>query len=53
MPHPEGDIVASYRKADGAWTFDISLPPGITGTLSWEGRAEPLASGPNHLDLRR
>jgi hypothetical protein len=53
MPHPEGDIAASYRKADGGWQFDISLPPGVTGTLRWEGRTEALASGPNHLDLRR
>jgi len=53
MPHPDGDIVASYRKSDRGWEFDISLPPGITGTLQWEGRTAALASGPNTLDFRR
>jgi hypothetical protein len=53
MPHPDGDIVASYRKAGDGWEFEVSLPPGVTGTLTWEGRTAALASGPNTLDFRR
>jgi len=53
MPHPDGDIVASYRKAENGWEFEVSLPPGITGSLKWEGRTVDLASGPNTLDFRR
>jgi len=53
MPHPAGEIAASYRKTGGGWDFEVSLPPGVTGTFRFAGRTEALASGPNHLDFRR
>ena len=53
LPHPAGDIVAHYARDTRGWVFDLSLPPGLTGSLSWEGRSYPLAAGPNRLDLRR
>jgi len=53
LPHPAGDIVARYQKSDAGWVFDITLPPGLTGTLQFEGRSASLAGGPNHLDFRR
>jgi alpha-L-rhamnosidase len=53
MPHPAGDIAEHARKETGGWVFDISLPPGLTGTMSWDGRSTPLSPGPNHLDFRR
>jgi hypothetical protein len=53
MPHPAGDIAAHYRLAGGQWTFDVTLPPGISGTLEWRGQSVPLSPGPNHLVLRR
>jgi len=53
MPHPAGDIVEQGKLEHGAWVFDISLPPGLTGTLLWEGRTTALAEGPNHMDFRR
>jgi hypothetical protein len=53
MPHPAGDIVARYQKSGAGWVFDIALPPGLTGTLRFEGQSAPLAAGPNHLDFRR
>ena len=53
MPHPDGEIVASYRKTDAGWEFDISLPPGVAGSVRWGGRTAALAAGPNHVDFRR
>ena len=53
MPHPDGEIVASYRKTDAGWAFDIILPPGVAGSLRWGGRTAALAAGPNHVDFRR
>jgi alpha-L-rhamnosidase len=53
MPHPDGEIEAHYAKAGDGWIFDVSLPPGVTGTLRWEGRTAALSSGPNRADFRR
>jgi hypothetical protein len=53
MPLPSGDIAARYQKSDAGWVFDVTLPPGLTGTLQFDGRSAPLAAGPNHLDFRR
>jgi hypothetical protein len=53
MPHPAGDILAHYRLSGSTWAFDITLPAGLTGTLQWAGRSAALASGPNHVELRR
>ena len=52
MPHPAGDIVVRYRKMADAWTFDIALPHGLTGTFQWEGKSSALAEGANHLVYR-
>jgi hypothetical protein len=45
MPHPAGDIAVHYKKTGSAWTFDVDLPPGLTGTFAWEGRTTALAGG--------
>lgn len=45
MPHPAGDIAVHYRKVGDAWTFDVDLPAGLTGTFVWEGRTTALAGG--------
>jgi hypothetical protein len=53
MPHPAGDIVEHARKENGGWVFDISLPPGLAGTIKWNGKSTALVPGANHLDFRR
>lgn len=53
MPHPAGDLTAHYVKAANGWTFDLHLPPGITGSFLWDGQSTPLVPGANHLDFRR
>ncbi len=53
LPHPYGDIVVDYRQVPGAWDFDVTLPPGLSGTFQWSGQDSPLSEGPNHLQLKR
>ena len=53
MPHPLGTIGVNYRKTGDAWTFDVSLPQGVTGTFQWDGKATPLSPGPNTVDFVR
>lgn len=52
LPHPQGDINVHYREASGSWSFDIALPPGLTGTFQWSGHGAPLEPGQNHLEFR-
>lgn len=49
MPHPRGDIVVHYVKSGARWTFDVTLPPGLSGHFLWDGRSTPLVEGANHL----
>jgi hypothetical protein len=52
MPHPAGDLAFHYRAADGRRVFDITLPPGLTGTFRWSGQDAPLSGGANHFEFR-
>ncbi len=46
MPHPAGDISASYTVAsDGRLSAQITLPAGVEGTFRWKGREWPLGPG--------
>jgi len=54
MPHPAGgDIAVRYVKTGEAWRFEVSLPPGLTGTFLWNGQSTALAEGPNVVDSAR
>ncbi len=50
MPHPAGDIVVHYLKTGAAWSFDVNLPTGVSGTFLWNGPSTPLSPGPNTLN---
>ncbi|MDR0354057.1 MAG: family 78 glycoside hydrolase catalytic domain [Opitutaceae bacterium] len=46
MPHPDGDISASYREDHaGALEATLALPPGTDGVLVWKNREYPLKAG--------
>lgn len=49
MPHPQGDISASYtlQKKGKGWLVTLTLPEGITGTFVWKGQEYPLHPGEN------
>ena len=53
MPHPAGIISVQLRKtATGGLSAEVELPPGLSGTLRWQGREAPLKEGRQHVDLQ-
>jgi hypothetical protein len=42
-----------YRKTGDAWTFRVSLPPGLRGLFRWNGETTPLLAGRNTVDFVR
>ena len=51
MPHAGGPIHVVYQNGDDHWSATITLPPGLTGELSWRGRTWPLHTGTQSLSL--
>ena len=52
MPHPNGDIAVHFEKAaNGLLRGTITLPPGLTGTLRWQGRSKALVAGKQDVNL--
>lgn len=46
VPHPKGEIQASYHRApDGTLTADLVLPNGVPGELVWRGQTSLLFGG--------
>ncbi|HVX24880.1 MAG TPA: alpha-L-rhamnosidase N-terminal domain-containing protein [Parafilimonas sp.] len=51
MPHPSGNIKASYALQNGKWNIDITLPQTISGRFIWKGKEYMLKSGENKFVL--
>ncbi len=47
IPHPNGDIKASYFVQSGKWNIVISLPKKVTGRFIWKEKAYVLKEGEN------
>lgn len=45
MPHPQGEISASYRKKGEKWMISISLPESVKGVFVWKGETYELHPG--------
>jgi len=45
VPHPAGPIDVSFERSGDGLHGEISLPPGITGTLVWRGETIELQPG--------
>ena len=46
VPHPRGDIEVSIdREGSAGLRGQVTLPPGLTGRLDWNGRSIPLRAG--------
>ncbi len=46
VPHPRGEIVARLDRAGARGLHaEVTLPPGVAGTLEWDGRRVPLRAG--------
>ncbi|MCP1381291.1 alpha-L-rhamnosidase-related protein [Runella salmonicolor] len=51
MPHPKGNISASYKLENGKWKIRIELPKTITGNLVWKGKTIALKEGVNQFNI--
>lgn len=51
MPHPLGKIKVYLERKSGGLAGEITLPPGLTGTLKWQGKEIILNSGGQHIDI--
>lgn len=51
MPHPAGDLSASYQFVNNKWNIEIILPGKISGRLIWKGKTYSLKSGTNKFEL--
>lgn len=49
MPHPQGMIEVSYRRAGGRLEARITLLGGVPGHLVWKGKSYPLKGGENRI----
>ena len=50
-PSPRGEITAEYRVGASGVSAKVHLPPGLSGTLHWNGRSYPLRPGDNAIEL--
>jgi alpha-L-rhamnosidase len=51
IPHPKGNISASYKLENGKWKIRIELPKTITGKLAWKGKTIALKEGVNQFNI--
>ncbi|MBS1745410.1 MAG: alpha-L-rhamnosidase N-terminal domain-containing protein [Bacteroidetes bacterium] len=51
MPHPEGNISASYVLQQNKWNISITLPSKISGNFIWKGKEYPLKAGENNFTI--
>ncbi|MGH7651598.1 MAG: alpha-L-rhamnosidase C-terminal domain-containing protein [Gemmatimonadaceae bacterium] len=53
VPHPLGDIVVSFaRESQNGLRADITLPPGLSGELVWQGAHRLLHEGHQLVQVR-
>ncbi len=51
MPHPNGQIKVEYTNKNSVLYAEVSLPPGVSGTLLWQGKNYPLHEGTQNVEL--
>jgi hypothetical protein len=52
VPTPRGAVSVRYRRVGAALEAEVTLPPGVTGTLTWGGRSAALRGGRQSVQLR-
>lgn len=52
IPTPRGEVAVRYRREGAALRAEVTLPPGVTGTLTWGGRSAALRAGSQSVQLR-
>ncbi|MBD0260306.1 MAG: hypothetical protein ICV83_31710 [Cytophagales bacterium] len=52
MPLPAGEVAITLRrKGKGGITGEVTLPPGVTGIFTWNGKTMPLQPGRQKVNL--
>lgn len=51
LPTPKGMIELEYTRREADLNADITLPPGTSGEIIWNGHKTPLHSGAQNLSL--
>jgi alpha-L-rhamnosidase len=51
MPTPKGPVAVRYTRENKQWKAAITLPPGLSGELSWHDRLMPLHPGDQEITL--
>jgi hypothetical protein len=52
VPHPDGSLSVDFKRgAKGQLVGTVTLPPGVTGTLRWNGKEMNLTGGPQRVKL--
>jgi len=52
IPHPKGDVSASYKVSGSSLKAEISLPEGVDGEFVWAGKTTPLRPGKNRISVK-
>jgi alpha-L-rhamnosidase len=52
VPTPKGDVVVDYNKDGAVLHADVTLPPGVSGTIALSGEQTPLHAGKNAVTLK-
>jgi hypothetical protein len=52
MPHPNGEIKVEYADKSNTVDATVTLPPGISGTLLWQGKAYKIHEGAQDIQLQ-
>jgi hypothetical protein len=51
IPHPNGEIAASFRLQGGRLSVEVALPQGVSGEFVWRGQRRALVPGRNAFTL--
>jgi hypothetical protein len=51
VPHPAGEIKASYRREGDGLKATLTLPAGVTGSFVWKGKTTSLHAGQQIIRL--
>ncbi len=51
VPTPQGPVAVKYRLDGGKLNAEITLPPGVSGTLRWNGKSAAVHAGRQRLEM--
>jgi hypothetical protein len=52
VPTPKGDVTVAYKRDGATLTADVTLPPGVRGTIEISGTQSALHAGKNSVSRK-